>query len=194
MSKYSGTKTEENLQAAFAGESKARNRYTCFSQAAEKEGLGKIAEVFRKTAANEEQHAKMWLKELSEVNSTEDNLLSAADGENYEWTDMYEAFAITAEKEGFPELAAKFRAVAKIERRHEDRYRALLAELKGENKSLSREAEELKNSQVKVWECLKCGHIVIGPNPPEYCPTCNEYNQYFEVKDEDYELILSQGR
>ena len=187
MNRYSGTETEKNLMAAFAGESQARNKYTYFSAVAEKEGLSKISDVFKRTAANEEQHAKMWFTELGGINSTQENLEAAADGENYEWTDMYEGFAKTAEKEGFKELAEKFRAVAKIEKRHEERYRSLLKE---NNKA----AEELKKSQIKVWECLKCGHIVIGPAAPEYCPTCGEYNQYFEVRDEDYDLILSQGR
>ncbi len=195
MNKYTGTQTEKNLLAAFAGESQARNKYTYFSSVAEKEGLCKISEVFKKTAANEEQHAKMWLTELAMIQSSKENLKAAADGENYEWTDMYEGFAKTAENEGFAELAAKFRAVAKIEKRHEDRYRALLAQLNGEEgKGCSADAEELKKSQIKVWECLKCGHIVVGPKAPEYCPTCDEYNQYFEVCEEDYDLILSQGR
>lgn len=186
MNKYEGTQTEKNLQAAFAGESQARNKYIYFSSVAEKEGLEKIAEIFKKTANNEEQHAKMWFSELGGINGTEQNLKTAADGENYEWTDMYAGFAETADKEGFPELAAKFRAVAKIEKRHEDRYRSLL------NDEDSR--AELKKSQVKVWECLKCGHIVVGPTAPEYCPTCDEYNQYFEVNEENYDLILTWGR
>ncbi len=193
--KYSGTETEKNLMAAFAGESQARNKYTYFSAVADKEGLAKISDVFKKTAANEEQHAKMWFTELAGINSSAENLAAAADGENYEWTDMYEGFAKTAEKEGFKELAEKFRAVAKIEKRHEERYRNLLAGLKGESTSANAaEVDELKKSQIKVWECLKCGHIVIGPSAPEYCPTCGEYNQYFEVREEDYDLILSQGR
>ena len=186
MSKYTGTKTEKNLLAAFAGESQARNKYTYFSAVAQKEGLDKIAEIFKKTANNEEQHAKMWLTELEGISDTKTNLKNAADGENYEWTDMYVGFAKTAEEEGFKELAAKFRAVATIEKRHEDRYRSLL------NDEDSK--EELKKSTVKIWECLKCGHIVTGPSAPEYCPTCGEYNQYFEVREDNYDLILTWGR
>ena len=186
MSKYSGTKTEKNLLAAFAGESQARNKYTYFSAVAEKEGLSKIAEIFKKTANNEENHAKMWLNELEGIADTKTNLKNAADGENYEWTDMYVGFAKTAEEEGFKELAAKFRAVATIEKRHEDRYRALL-----EDKDSK---AELAKSTVKVWECLKCGHIVTGEKAPDYCPTCGEYNQYFEVREDNYDLILTWGR
>ena len=186
MSKYEGTKTEKNLLAAFAGESQARNKYTYFSAVAEKEGLTKIAEIFKKTANNEEQHAKMWLTELGGINDTKANLKAAADGENYEWTDMYVGFAKTAEEEGFAELAKKFRAVADIEKRHEDRYRSLLND--EDSKS------ELKKSSVKIWECLKCGHIVVGDKAPEYCPTCGEYNQYFEVREDNYDLILTWGR
>ena len=186
MSKYAGTQTEKNLLAAFAGESQARNKYIYFSQVAQKDGLEKIAKIFEKTAGNEEQHAKMWLTELSGISDTTTNLKTAADGENFEWTDMYEGFAKTAEAEGFKELAAKFRAVAKIEKRHEERYRSLL---KDEDSSA-----QLKNSTVKVWECLKCGHIVVGPNAPEYCPTCGEYNQYFEVREDNYDLIMTWGK
>ena len=186
MSRYSGTQTEKNLLAAFAGESQARNKYTYFSAVAEKDGLTKIAEIFKKTANNEENHAKMWLKELEGINSTQENLKAAADGENYEWTDMYVDFAKTAEKEGFADLAAKFRAVAEIEKRHEERYRSLL---KDEDSKA-----ELQKSTVKIWECLKCGHIVMGPSAPEYCPTCGEYNQYFEVREDNYDLILTWGR
>ena len=186
MSRYSGTQTEKNLLAAFAGESQARNKYTYFSAVAEKDGLTKIAEIFKKTANNEENHAKMWLKELDGINSTQENLKAAADGENYEWTDMYVDYAKTAEKEGFADLAAKFRAVAEIEKRHEERYRSLL---KDEDSKA-----ELQKSTVKIWECLKCGHIVMGPSAPEYCPTCGEYNQYFEVREDNYDLILTWGR
>jgi len=186
MSKYSGTKTEKNLLAAFAGESQARNKYTYFSAIAKKDGLDKIADIFSKTANNEENHAKMWFKELGGLNSTNENLKAAADGENYEWTDMYVQFAKEAEEEGFAELAAKFRAVAEIEKRHEERYRSLL---KDEESS-----SQLKQSTVKVWECLKCGHIVVGPAAPDYCPTCGEYNQYFEVREDNYDLILTWGR
>lgn len=186
MSKYSGTQTEKNLLAAFAGESQARNKYTYFSQVAQKEGQDKIAKIFEKTAGNEEQHAKMWLKELEGIGDSAANLKTAADGENYEWTDMYVGFAKTAEAEGFPELAKKFRAVAEIEKRHEERYRSLL---KDEDTSA-----QIKNSSVKVWECLKCGHIVVGPSAPEYCETCGEYNQYFEVREDNYDLIMTWGR
>ena len=186
MNKYEGTQTEKNLRAAFAGESQARNKYTYFSAVAQKEGLDKIAEIFKKTANNEEQHAKMWLTELGEINGTQENLKAAADGENFEWTDMYVGFAKTAEEEGFKELAAKFRAVAAIEKRHEERYRSLL---KDEDSKA-----ELKKSTVKIWECLKCGHIVVGDKAPEYCPTCGEYNQYFEVREDNYDLILTWGR
>lgn len=186
MSKYSGTQTEKNLLAAFAGESQARNKYIYFSQVAQKDGQEKIAKIFEKTANNEEQHAKMWLKELEGIKDTNSNLKAAADGENYEWTDMYVGFAKTAEAEGFADLAAKFRAVAEIEKRHEDRYRSLL---KDEDTSA-----QIKNSTVKVWECLKCGHIVVGPTAPEYCETCGEYNQYFEVREDNYDLIMTWGR
>lgn len=186
MSKYSGTQTEKNLLTAFAGESQARNKYTYFAEVAKKEGNETIAKVFEKTAGNEEQHAKMWLKELEGIGDSKTNLKNAADGENYEWTDMYAGFADIAEKEGFAELAKKFRAVAEIEKRHEERYRALL---KDEDTSA-----QLKNSSVKIWECLKCGHIVTGTSAPEYCPTCGEYNQYFEVREDNYDLILTWGR
>ena len=147
MNKYEGTQTEKNLQTAFAGESQARNKYTYFSAVAKQEGLDKIADIFAKTANNEEQHAKMWFEELGGIGDTTSNLNAAADGENYEWTDMYDGFAKTAEKEGFTELAAKFRAIAEIEKRHEERYRSLL---KDEDSSA-----QLKKSEIKVWECLK---------------------------------------
>ena len=186
MSKYTGTKTEKNLLAAFAGESQARNKYTYFSQIAKDEGNDKIAEIFTKTANNEENHAKMWLKELDGLKSTNENLSAAADGENYEWTDMYVQFAKEAEEEGFADLAAKFRAVAEIEKRHEERYRSLLKDEESK--------KQLANSTVKVWECLKCGHIVTGPAAPEEGPTCGEYNQYFEVRDDNDDLILTWGR
>ncbi|MCI6859782.1 MAG: rubrerythrin family protein, partial [Clostridia bacterium] len=150
--KYAGTKTEKNLQAAFAGESQARNKYTYFASVAKKEGYEQIADLFEKTANNEKEHAKMWFKELKGIGSTADNLLSAAEGENYEWTDMYAEFAKTAEEEGFHELAEKFRGVAEIEKRHEERYRALLHNV--ETKQV------FEKSEVKVWECRNCGHIV----------------------------------
>ncbi len=160
MNKYSGTETEKNLQAAFAGESQARNKYTYFASAAKKEGYEQIAAIFLKTADNEKEHAKMWLKELSGIGSTAENLAAAADGESYEWTDMYEDFAKTAEKEGFVELAAKFRGVGAIEKSHEERYRALLKNV--ETKQV------FEKSEVKVWECRNCGHIVVSARSEEH--------------------------
>ena len=176
--KYEGTQTEKNLWAAFAGESQARNKYTYFASTAKKEGYEQISEIFLKTAENEKEHAKMWFKELNELGNTMENLNAAADGENYEWTDMYEGFAKTADKEGFPELARKFRLVAAIEKRHEERYRALLHNIET--------AEVFAKSEVKVWECRNCGHIVIGTKAPEVCPTCNHPQSYFEVRAENY--------
>ena len=175
---YSGTQTEQNLLAAFAGESQARNKYTYFASAAKKEGYEQIAELFLKTAENEKEHAKLWFKELKGIGNTADNREAAADGENFEWTDMYEDFAKTAEKEGFPELAAKFRGVAMIEKRHEERYRALLKNIET--------AKVFEKSEVKVWECRNCGHIVIGTKAPEVCPVCNHPQSYFEVSAENY--------
>ncbi|HCH28032.1 MAG TPA: rubrerythrin family protein, partial [Ruminococcaceae bacterium] len=159
MNKYKGTKTEKNLEAAFAGESQARNKYTYFASKAKKEGFEQIAAMFLKTADNEKEHAKMWFKELDGIGSTAENLAAAADGENYEWTDMYEEFAKTAEEEGFPELAEKFRGVAAIEKHHEERYRALLKNVEAK--------EVFAKSEVKVWECRNCGHIVVGTNAPD---------------------------
>ena len=176
--KYKGTKTELNLQAAFAGESQARNKYTYFASKAKKEGFEQIAALFLKTADNEKEHAKMWFKELNGIGNTAENLSSAADGENYEWTDMYEEFAKTAEEEGFTELAAKFRAVGAIEKHHEERYRALL-----KNVETSRVFEK---STVKVWECRNCGHIVVGTKAPDVCPVCNHPQSYFEISEENY--------
>ncbi len=176
--KYKGTQTEKNLLAAFAGESQARNKYTYFASKAKKEGYEQIAEIFGKTADNEKEHAKMWFKELAGIGSTAENLGAAADGENYEWTDMYEDFAKTAEKEGFKELAVKFRLVAAIEKRHEERYRALL-----KNVELS---EVFKKSEVKIWECRNCGHIVVGTKAPETCPTCAHPQSYFEISANNY--------
>ena len=164
MSKYAGTQTEKNLEAAFAGESQARNKYTYFASKAKKEGYEQIAALFLKTADNEKEHAKLWLKELEGIGSTAENLGAAAAGENYEWTDMYAGFAETAEKEGFPELAAKFRMVAAIEKHHEERYRALLRNVEIQ--------EVFRKSEVKVWECRNCGHIIVGEKAPEICPTC----------------------
>ena len=157
MNKYAGTQTEKNLQTAFAGESQARNKYTYFSAVAKQEGLDKIADIFAKTANNEEQHAKMWFEELGGIGDTTSNLNAAADGENYEWTDMYDGFAKTAEKEGFT-------------------------------------SSQLKKSEIKVWECLKCGHIAVGPKAPDFCTVCNEANAYFEVREDNYDLILTWGR
>lgn len=163
--KYSGTQTEKNLEAAFAGESQARNKYTYFASVAKKQGFEQIADLFLKTAGNEKEHAKMWFKELNGIGDTAENLLAAAEGENYEWTDMYEDFAKTAEEEGFTELAHKFRLVAAIEKHHEERYRALLRNVET--------AEVFKRSEIKVWECRNCGHIVVGKEAPEVCPVCN---------------------
>ena len=176
--KYAGTQTEKNLQAAFAGESQARNKYTYFASVAKKEGYEQISSIFLKTADNEKEHAKMWFKELQGIGNTAQNLAAAADGENYEWTDMYEEFAKTAEAEGFPELAAKFRGVGAIEKAHEERYRALL------NNVETRQVFE--KSTVKVWECRNCGHIVVGTAAPEVCPVCNHPQSYFEVREENY--------
>ena len=178
MSKYAGTQTEKNLQAAFAGESQARSKYTYVASKAKKDGFEQIAAIFLKTADNEKEHAKMWLKELCGIGSTSENLEAAANGENYEWTDMYADFAETAEKEGFPELAAKFRLVAEIEKHHEERYRALLKNIEL--------AEVFAKSEVKVWECRNCGHIVIGTKAPKVCPTCAHPQSYFEVRSENY--------
>lgn len=178
MSKYEGTQTEKNLMAAFAGESEARNKYTYFASKAKKEGFEQIAALFLKTADNEKEHAKMWFKELNGIGSTTENLKAAAEGENYEWTDMYEGFAKTAEEEGFPELAAKFRMVGEIEKHHEERYRALLHNVEM--------AEVFAKSEVKVWECRNCGHIVVGTKAPEVCPVCAHPQAYFEVHAENY--------
>ena len=175
---YAGTQTEKNLETAFAGESQARNKYTYFASVAKKEGYEQMAALFMKTADNEKEHAKMWFKELNGLGDTADNLLSAAKGENYEWTDMYDGFAKTAEAEGFPELAAKFRMVAAIEKHHEERYRALLHNLET--------AQVFEKSEVKVWECRNCGHIVVGIKAPEVCPVCAHPQAYFEVNSENY--------
>ena len=178
MSKYSGTQTEKNLEAAFAGESMARNKYTYFASKAKKEGFEQIAAIFEETANNEKEHAKLWFKELEGIGDTAQNLAAAADGENYEWTDMYEGFAKTAEQEGFPELAARFRGVAAIEKRHEERYRALLKNIET--------AKVFEKSEVKVWECRNCGHIVVGTKAPQICPVCQHPQAYFEVHKENY--------
>ena len=178
MNIYAGTQTEKNLQTAFAGESQARNKYTYFSSVAKKEGYEQIAALFLKTAENEKEHAKLWLKELQGIGNTVQNLEAAADGENYEWTDMYDEFAKTAEAEGFPELAEKFRGVGAIEKHHEERYRALLHNVET--------AEVFKKSEVKVWECRNCGHIVVGTEAPEVCPVCNHPQAFFEVSEKNY--------
>jgi rubrerythrin len=175
---YAGTRTEKNLEAAFAGESQARNKYTYFASKAKKEGFEQIAALFLKTADNEKEHAKLWFKELNGIGSTAENLAAAADGENYEWTDMYEGFAKTAEEEGFPELAEKFRGVAAVEKHHEERYRALLHNVETQ--------EVFKKSGVKVWECRNCGHIVVGEAAPEVCPVCAHPQAYFEINAENY--------
>ena len=156
--KYAGTQTEKNLMAAFSGESEARNKYTYFASVAKKQGFEQIVALFLKTAENEKEHAKLWFKELQGIGDTAENLLSAAEGENYEWTDMYDGFAKTAEEEGFPELAARIRLVAAIEKHHEERYRALLHNVEM--------AEVFAKSEVKVWECRNCGHIVVGEKAP----------------------------
>ena len=178
MNKYSGTKTEQNLKEAFAGESQARNKYTYFASVAKKEGYEQIADIFLKTADNEKEHAKMWFKELGELNDTIKNLDAAANGENYEWTDMYENFAKVADEEGFHELAEKFRGVAAIEKRHEERYRALLHNV--ETKQV------FERSEIKIWECRNCGHIVVGTKAPEICPVCSHPKAYYELNANNY--------
>ena len=176
--KYAGTQTEKNLATAFSGESEARNKYTYFASIAQKEGYEQIAALFLKTAENEMAHARLWFEELNGIGDTPRNLESAAAGENYEWTDMYAGFAKTAEEEGFPELAAKFRMVGEIEKHHEERYRALLKNVET--------AAVFSKSEVKVWECRNCGHIVVGTNAPEVCPVCHYAQSYFEVHAENY--------
>ena len=176
--KYAGTQTEKNLMEAFSGESQARNKYTYFASKAKKEGFEQISSLFLKTADNEKEHAKMWFKELNGIGNTAENLVAAAEGENYEWTDMYEGFAKTAEEEGFPELAAKFRMVGEIEKHHEERYRALLHNVEMQ--------EVFAKCEVKVWECRNCGHIVVGEKAPDVCPVCDHPQAYFEVHAENY--------
>ncbi len=176
--KYVGTQTEKNLEAALACESKARNKYTFFASVAKKEGFEQISALFLKTAENEKEHAKLWFKELKGIGDTAENLCAAAAGENYEWTDMYEGFARTAEQEGFKELAQKFRLVAAIEKQHEERYLALLKNIET--------AQVFEKSSVKVWECRNCGHIAVGEKAPEVCPTCNHPQSYFELRAENY--------
>ena len=176
--KYAGTRTEQNLKDAFAGESQARNKYTYFASVAKKAGYEQIAALFLKTAENEKEHAKMWFKELGELGDTAANLKAAAEGENFEWTDMYDNMAKVADEEGFPELAAKFRGVAAIEKMHEERYRKLLANVE--------EKKVFEKSGVTVWECRNCGHIVVGTKAPEIFPVCNHPQSYFEVHEENY--------
>lgn len=178
MNKYSGTRTEKNLQTAFAGESQARNKYTYFASVAKKEGYEQISEIFLKTAENEKEHAKMWFKELNGIGNTLENLKAAAEGENFEWTDMYDNFAKVAEEEGFKELAYKFRAVGAIEKTHEERYRALINNV--ETKTV------FEKSSVSIWECRNCGHIVVGTKAPDVCPVCAHPQSYFEVRKENY--------
>ena len=175
---YTGTKTEKNLWEAFAGESQARNKYTYFASVAKKAGYEQISALFLQTAENEKEHAKLWFKALGELGDTAENLLHAAEGENAEWTDMYERMAKEADEEGFHELAQQFRGVAAIEKMHEERYRALLHNV--ETKSV------FEKSGVTVWECRNCGHIVVGTNAPEKCPVCNHPQAYFEVRKENY--------
>ena len=173
-----GSKTEQNLRTAFSGESEARNKYTYFASVAKKAGYEQIAAIFQKTADNEKEHAKMWFKALGGLGDTAANLLSAAEGENYEWTDMYATFAKEAEEEGFADLAAKFRMVADIEKSHEERYRKLLSNVEMQ--------EVFKKSEMKIWECRNCGHLVMGKEAPEVCPVCAHPQSYFEVRAENY--------
>ena len=177
-SRYAGTQTEKNLLSAFSGESQARNKYTYFAHKAKADGYEQLSSLFLKTAENEKEHAKLWLKELGEIGSTAENLENSADGENYEWTDMYDGFAKTAEKEGFLDLAESFRAVAEIEKHHEERYRALLNNIDM--------AKVFAKSEVKVWECRNCGHIVVGTKAPELCPVCLYKKSFFELNCENY--------
>jgi len=173
-----GTKTEQNLLSAFAGESQARNKYTYFASVAKKEGYEQIAEIFLKTADNEKEHAKLWFKALGELGNTAQNLAKAAEGENYEWIDMYEKFARDAEEEGFEELALQFRGVAKIEKAHEERYKALLKNIEMQ--------KVFEKSEITMWECRNCGHLVMGSSAPEICPVCKHPQSYFEVRKENY--------
>ncbi len=178
MNQYAGTQTEKNLKTAFSGESEARNKYTYFASTARKEGYEQIAAIFQKTADNEKEHAKLWFKELEGIGTTQENLETAAAGEHYEWTDMYDGFAKTADEEGFHDLAKRFRLVAEVEKHHEERYRALLKNVEM--------AEVFAKSEVKVWECRNCGHIVVGTEAPDVCPTCNHPQSFFELHVENY--------
>ena len=178
MSRYAGTKTEKNLEAAFSGESQARNKYTYFASVAKKEGYEQIAALFLKTADNEKEHAKMWFKELDGISDTAANLAAAAAGENYEWTDMYDGFAKTAKEEGFEHIAFLFEQVGKIEKEHEERYRKLLSNVK-EGVVFSREGDQ-------IWQCANCGHIVVGKKAPEVCPVCSHPQSYFQILAKNY--------
>lgn len=176
--RYKGTKTEQNLMEAFAGESMARNKYTYFATIAQREGYEQLADIFYKTARNEQEHARIWFQELGELGDTAQNLLHAAEGENYEWTDMYDRFAKDAEEEGFTELAERFRKVAAVEKSHEERYRKLLSNV--EMKQVFEKGEET------MWECRVCGHLVMGKKAPEVCPVCSYSQSFFEVRAENY--------
>ena len=176
--KYAGTQTEKNLEAAFAGESQARNKYTYFASKAKKEGYEQIAALFLKTADNEKEHAKMWFKELDGIGDTAQNLAAAAAGENFEWTDMYDGFAKTAEEEGFSELAEKFRLVAAIEKEHEERYRALLKNVDTK--------QVFEKTGVVIWQCSNCGHIHVGEKAPMVCPVCDHPQAYFQLQAKNY--------
>ena len=173
-----GSKTEQNLMTAFAGESQARNKYTYFASVARKEGYEQIAEIFEKTANNEKEHAKLWFKALGELGTTAENLAAAAAGENYEWTDMYDRFAKEAEEEGFARLAYQFKAVAAIEKAHEERYRALLSNVEMQ--------KVFEKGEMTMWECRNCGHLVMGQKAPELCPVCAHPKSFFEVRKENY--------
>lgn len=175
---YAGTKTEKNLMEAFAGESQARNKYTYFAEVAQREGYDQLSEIFLKTARNEQEHARIWYEALGNIGKTAENLLHAAEGENYEWTDMYAGFAKDAEDEGFPELAEKFRKVALIEKAHEERYRTLLKNVEMQ--------QVFEKGEQTMWECRVCGHLVIGKKAPEVCPVCSYSQSYFEVRKENY--------
>ena len=173
-----GTKTEANLKAAFAGESQARNKYSYFASQAKKDGYEQIAAIFEETAHNEKEHAKMWLKELNGIGNTAENLKAAADGENYEWTDMYDEFAKVAKEEGFDRIAYLFEAVGKIEKEHEERFKKLLENVE--------DGKVFEAGEVKIWKCRNCGHIVVGTKAPEVCPVCRHPQAYFEIKAENY--------
>lgn len=178
MADLKGTKTEKNLMTAFAGESEARNKYTYFASKAKKDGYVQIGKIFEETAENEKEHAKLWFKLLEGIGSTLDNLKAAAEGENYEWTDMYSTFAKEAKEEGFTEIATLFEGVAAIEKEHEERYRQLLANIEG-GLVFSKEGDT-------VWQCSNCGHICVGKNAPDLCPVCNHPQSYFQVKANNY--------